>query len=178
MMIERTRECLPDPNTGSEPRNVGVDSSTFKGAMRKLAGTVCVVGVGGPEGLHGMTATAICSVSADPPTLLIIVNKTSRTHAFLEVGSAFSVNVLGEAQERLADLFASKRSDPFDAASHRLIDGRTPILTEAAAYLVCDLESKIDVHTHTIFVGRVVATGVKQKEPLLYFDGNYRRLAC
>ncbi len=155
----------------------GVDSSTFKGVMRKLAGAVCVVGVAGPDGLHGMTATAICSASADPPTLLVILNKTSRTHAFLEGSCAFSVNVLGAAQEDLADLFASKKLNPFESAPHRLINGRTPVLSDAIAYVLCELESRLDVHTHTIFIGRVIDTCVKQRDPLLYFDGAYRRLA-
>ncbi|WJR75826.1 flavin reductase family protein [Bradyrhizobium sp. NP1] len=177
MKIERTGDRVLGMHFQNEAQNVGVDSSTFKGVMRKLTGAVCVVGVGGPDGLHGMTATAICSASADPPTLLIILNKTSRTHAFVEGSCAFSVSVLGASQEGLAELFASKKMNPFEAVPHKLVDGRTPVLSEAIAYLLCELETRIDVHTHTIFVGRVVDTGVEQKDPLLYFDGAYRRLA-
>ena len=149
------------------------DGQLFKMVMRKLAGTVTVFGTSSDDGLHGMTATAMCSVCADPPTILIVVNRATRTHPHIDRKQAFTVNILAEGQLSAAQLFASKSDNQFSSIEHHLMSDGCPIIAGAAAYLHCAVVSQHDVGTHTIFVGRVMDAGATNTQPLVYQDGKY-----
>jgi flavin reductase len=153
-----------------------VDVTMFKSVMRKLAGTVAVIAVTDEDGKsHGLTATAVCSVSVDPPMILIVVNRSSRTHHHIDYQKAFSVNILAEEQSGIADLFASKTEDQFSKVSHLSV-AQSPAIAEAAAYVRCCVEAQFDVATHTIFIGRVIDSCVSDDRPLIYQDAKYCRI--
>jgi len=154
-----------------------IDGAQFKSVMRKLAGTVTVFATSSETGLHGMTATAMCSVSAEPPTILIVVNRSARTHLHIHRKQAFTVNVLADDQLVAAQLFASKSNDPFAQVAHRLMSDGCPVILGCAAYLHCTVVSQHDVGTHTIFVGRVLDAGADARAPLIYQDGQYGHVA-
>lgn len=154
-----------------------VDAQLFKAVMRKLAGTVAVFATASEGGLHGMTATALCSVSADPPTVLIVVNRSARTHPHIRRKQAFTVNLLADDQLAVAELFAAKSDDPFAEVAHRRLHDGCPVIDGAAAYLHCTVQSQHDVGTHTIFIGRLVDAGAGAGQPLVYQDGKYGHVA-
>jgi flavin reductase (DIM6/NTAB) family NADH-FMN oxidoreductase RutF len=153
-----------------------VDSDTFRRVMRSLAGTVTVISTENDGGLHGFTATAVCSVCAEPPTILIVVNRSARTHAHISRRQAFVVNVVAEDQRSVAEKFSTKENDPFGAIPHSLTVNRVPMIDNSSAYLECQVCDMRDVGTHTIFIGRIVNAGVSGKAPLLYYDGQYSKL--
>lgn len=165
--------------TSSEPHDLpSVSEADFKAAMRTLASAVCVVTSRHRGVANGMTATAVCSVAAAPPMVLVVVNRCNRSHALIRDGGCFALNVLSADQEWLAVQFATRAAKPFasiavsgDATGCAVIDG-------CATVLECVLASSFDVATHTIFVGRVVASRRAGVSPLLYCDGQFGTVAC
>lgn len=149
------------------------DSQIFKAVMRKVAGTVTVISTSSDEGLHGMTATAMCSVCAEPPTVLIVVNRTARTYPHIDRKKAFAINILAEDQLDIAELFASKTPDQFASVDFRRMDDDCPVIAQSVAYLHCVVEQQFDVGSHTIFVGQVMNGGVTSQQPLIYHDAKY-----
>lgn len=150
-----------------------VSGDEFKLVMRRFAASVNVITSADNSVKNGMTATAVCSVSADPPTALIIVNKSNRSHPIITSTRAFAVNVLSSHQKHIAGHFASRSPDPFAKVDH--VIGRTgcPIIEGADAHIECVVIEQLDVGTHTIFVGKIVAAGAASGEPLLYHEGRY-----
>jgi flavin reductase (DIM6/NTAB) family NADH-FMN oxidoreductase RutF len=150
-----------------------VDPAKFKATMRCIASTVSVVTTGEGVAINGMTATAVCSVSAVPPCILIVVNQENRSHASIEKTGAFVVNVLSSWQKSLALHFASKTVMPFESVAHRAGITNSPILEGCAAYLECVVETQTKSGTHSIFVGRVVSSGETDQPPLIYRNGEF-----
>lgn len=153
-----------------------ISSDQFKQVMRRFAASVNVITSANGAVKNGMTATAVCSVSADPPSALIIVNKSNRSHPIIDETGAFAVNVLSAGQQHVATSFASKLPDPFAGIPYTL--GRTgcPVIEGVDAHIECVVIDKMDVGTHTIFVGRIVSTGASNGVPLLYHEGRYRAI--
>lgn len=150
-----------------------VDASQFKEAMRCIASTVSVITTGEAGTFNGMTATAICSVSTTPPSILIVVNQENRSHALIEKTGVFAVNVLSSRQKPIALHFSSKPADPFDSIAHHAGITKAPLIDGGAAYLECVVESRMTSGTHSIFVGRVVASGHSDYHPLTYRQGKF-----
>ncbi len=123
-----------------------------------------------------MTATAVCSVSAEPPTVLVAVNRDNRSHPAVAASGVFAVHVLGRHQHRLASLFASKVEEPFAGLDFDVGVTGCPLLAGADACCECVVVQSVDAGTHTLFVGRVVAAGAGEGEPLVYHSGGYRHL--
>lgn len=150
-----------------------VDEPQFKAAMRCIASTVSVITSGEIGSSSGMTATAVCSVSATPPSVLIVVNQDNRSHAMIERAGAFAVNILSSRQESIALHFASKPADPFASIAHRAGITKSPILEGGVGYLECVVDSQTKVGTHSIFVGRVIASEHTDLQPLAYHNGKF-----
>ena len=161
-------EEVSHPVTGQD-----FDERVFKAVMRKLAGTTCIISTGRDDGLHGLTATAVCSVSAEPPTILVVINRSSRTHPHIDANKAFTVNLLAEGQRAIAELFASKTPDQFAQIEHSRLDDSCPVIDGAAAFLHCRVKHQLDVETHTIFIGEVMDGGVTAEKPLVYYDSGF-----
>jgi flavin reductase (DIM6/NTAB) family NADH-FMN oxidoreductase RutF len=151
-----------------------VDSGAFKAAMRRFATGVTVVTTM-LEGLpRGFTATAFCSVSAEPPMVLVCVNRRGRSHPIIARAGAFCVNVLAREQETMGIRFSSHMDDPFENIAYRAESTGAPVLNGCIAFFDCVLNEEYSVETHTIFVGRVIACASGDGAPLGYFDGKYR----
>ncbi len=169
------------PTTPREAGNaVSADlQQDFKSAMRRLAATVCIISTASEDGWHGMTATAVTSVSLDPPSVLVCVNTTTSLHKVLHAGTRFCVNVLRASQHAVAGTFSSstvRGADRFVANAWKANESQDglPYLLDAQANLFCDIDHTVPYGTHTIFIGRVNA--VRNGElvaPLLYGDGQY-----
>jgi len=155
--------------------DVGAD--TFRSIMRHLAGSVTVITTEGQGQLHGFTATAVCSVCATPPTILIVVNKSARTHPHIDSKGFFAVNVLADNQKMIAEHFAGKSDNQFSIVDHTITERGLPVITGASVQIECKIVERIPVGTHTIFVGRVIGAGDAAHAPLLYHDARYGQVA-
>lgn len=153
-----------------------VDAAQFKAAMRCIASTVTVITSRTGTVSNGMTATAICSVSAEPPRILVVINQSNRSHASIERAGTFAVNVLSEQQVPLAQHFASKADAPLERVGHHPGLTGTPILDGCVAHLECVVESQMTSGTHSVFIGRVVSTHERDGLPLLYRNGHFATL--
>lgn len=150
----------------------------FKQAMRRLASTITLITSGRGDGRTGMAATAVMSVTADPPTLLIAVNKTASLHAVVCETSAFCVNLLGAAHHALVPIFsgAVKGTGRFDHGDWRYSRDGPPVLNDAVASLVCAVTNRMDIGTHSIFIGEVREIDNHPRiDPLLWVDGALAR---
>lgn len=153
-----------------------VTQDAFKCAMRRFASSVTIITSRCGAVLNGMTATAVSSVSAQPPSILIVVNRNNRSHALIERSGIYAVNILCETQEALALHFASSPEDPFTFVPHSIGVTECPIIANCVSYMECVVESQVSFGTHSIFIGRVVASRENELMPLLYHGGNFARL--
>jgi flavin reductase (DIM6/NTAB) family NADH-FMN oxidoreductase RutF len=162
------------------PQN-SVSGELFREAMSHVAGAVHVIATDGPAGLGGATATAVTSVSDSPPSLLLCLNQTSATLRRIRENGVFSVNVLSNAQEDVATMFAGATgldgADRFRASHGWSMGDGPPVLETALASFCCRLTEMTPVGSHTVIIGMVekAVTGA-QSPPLLYFRRGYRTL--
>ncbi len=155
-----------------------VGKEEFRTALSRFASGVTVVTTKNKDGkLFGITVSAFCSVSLDPPLVLICIDKkTGSHHAFHEAG-CFIVNFLREDQQDLSNHFASSLDDKFSKVQHHINESGLPVLQDSLATLECKLIYSYEGGDHTIFVGEVEKTSVGEGNPLIYFRGQYRRIA-
>ncbi len=151
----------------------------FRAVMRRFPTGVTIITTvleGKPK---GFTANAFASVSAEPPMVLVCVNRQARTHPLISQAGRFCVNVLSLDQQALAERFASKSvEDPFADVDVRFATTGSPVLGGTLAYLDCELAEEHSAGTHTIFLGTVLACGASDGAPLGYFNAAYRDFGC
>jgi flavin reductase (DIM6/NTAB) family NADH-FMN oxidoreductase RutF len=158
-----------------------IEAAEFKGLMRHVAGAVTVITCGRPGERRGLTATAICSLSDSPPTVLACVNRKSSAHDLIIAERAFVVNVLAGDQRDVAVRFSGQSGlsgeERFADRDWGSLSTGAPVLDGALAAFDCELIEHKEVATHTIFIARVVSgrsTGCAQS--LIYLKGNYHTL--
>src|SRR4051794_36700909 len=100
--------------------------------MRNIASSVAVITTSQDGRQHGMTATAICSVSAEPATILIVVNRATRSHPIISAAGTFAVNVLADHQHEIGGRFSAKLDDPFAGIAYRFGSNGNPIIEDVA----------------------------------------------
>ena len=161
---------------------MAIDPQTFKGALGRFASGVTVITVHSSTGDYGMTASAFCSVSLQPPLVLVCVKKGNHTHGLIEAAQGFGVSLLAEDQKGISNRFAGwgdKPQDHFDdlGDARGEVSG-APFIAGSMAWLDCTLHSSLDGGDHTIFLGEVQGGTLHGERgdlrPLLYFAGNYR----
>ncbi len=154
----------------------------FKASLGRFASGVTVITIGGEED-HGMTASAFCSLSLDPPLILVCVKNGNATHGKLVEASGFGVNLLAANQKDLSNRFAGWGfpADQDKWADLRISRGEVsgaPLIQGALAHLDCSVYGTREGGDHTIFIGKVEnATAFGERDslaPLLYFAGAYR----
>ena len=151
----------------------------FRQAMRRVASTVNIITICVDGQPYGITATAVSSLSMDPPSLLVCINRAAFVHAKMEDSTHFGVNVLHRDQEPLATMFADRAQHALRFAAGWETDGSSPPrLIDAQASIRC---RRIDSHafgTHSIFIGQVEDSTVRDDVlPLVYVDGRYSSVA-
>jgi flavin reductase len=154
------------------------NKDTFRAIMRRQALSVTIITTSHGEHLHGMTATAFCSVCADPPTVLIVVNRSTRSHPLIHGSGIFVVNILADDQMLLANRFSGKFEDQFTGVAFRVGKTGGPILAGVAAFLECQVISRTEVETHTLFLGRVIDGVADRGQSLVYHDGKYGNIVA
>lgn len=156
-----------------------VEAIDFKNAMSSLTSAVNVVTTMGASGRHGFTASAVCSVTDTPPTLLVCMNKASRSHANFVENKILTVNVLGAQHEQLSNAFASKLSsdERFALGNWTELETGAPVLTDALVSFDCEIEQIQEVGTHTIFICPIVAIQKNEEDQaLVYFNRAYHQV--
>jgi flavin reductase len=149
--------------------------------MGRFATGVSVVAARHGPLLAGMTANAIATISIDPPILMASIAVKAETHGAIIGSHSFSVSVLADDQQALAECFAqpttaNKLKRFCDAAWHEAETG-SPILEGALAYFDCRLTERHPGGDHTLFLGEIVAAGYREDAaPLLWYGSEYRRL--
>jgi flavin reductase (DIM6/NTAB) family NADH-FMN oxidoreductase RutF len=154
---------------------VPVSTEGFKSAMRRFATGVCIVTTEAGGTIHGFTVNAFTSVSAEPPQVLVCVNRAATAHPLISAAGRFCVNILGVEQRALAERFSGgDKTTRFAGLDYRIGPAGSPILPGVLAYFDCTLAEEYSAGTHTIFVGNVIEAGDRAGSPLGYYDRGYR----
>lgn len=148
---------------------------SFRNTMRHVAATVYAVTTANGDARFGIIATAVSSLSFDPPSLLVCINRGSSLHLPLETAENFCVNVLGLTNHDVAQAFmmASEHADRFRVGNWEDRHG-VPVLANAQSSMICKTVDRHAFGTHSIFIGELVEVHHRENaKPLTYYDGNY-----
>ena len=157
-----------------------LDAGQFKAGMRSLAGAVNIITSVHGGRRYGMTATAVCSATADPPTVLVCINKLAATHGAIAKSKVFCANVLRADDWELSTSFSGAQTGEgrFKSRDWVKLATGSPVLVDALVSFDCRVVKKMAHGSHTIFLGQVEQMLLGQKgKPLLYSEGQYAKLA-
>jgi flavin reductase (DIM6/NTAB) family NADH-FMN oxidoreductase RutF len=156
---------------------LAADPVAFRQALSQFAAGVTVVTTRCADGsLRGLTVTAFCSVSLDPPLVLVSIDNRSEAHDGFAAGF-FAVSMLAEGQEDVSRRFALSGTDKFAASECIPSPSGLPLVPDALAHLECRVIATVPGGDHTIYVGQVEDVRVREGRPLVYHGRGYRRLA-
>lgn len=143
----------------------------------RASGVAVITSVDENQQPRGFTCSAFCEVSAEPPLLLVCVDKRSETLQAIQHSEAFCVNILAGGRDELSNKFATKQADKFDGIRWQPSDAANgvPVLNEdITAYGACQVVQAIEAGDHWIFVGQIVdGRADEELGPLLYFRRRY-----
>jgi flavin reductase (DIM6/NTAB) family NADH-FMN oxidoreductase RutF len=146
----------------------------FRHAMRRVPTGVTVVTSVKDGEPRGITVNAFASVSLEPPSLLICINREARSYLFISTSRVFCVNVLAGNQRELAEHFAGKvRELQFARVGYRIDTTGAPVLDGAIAHFDCEVTEEYHQASHSILIGRVLSCGARPGSPLGYFNGGF-----
>jgi flavin reductase (DIM6/NTAB) family NADH-FMN oxidoreductase RutF len=155
----------------------GVDPAQFRQLLGRFATGVTVLTTRDSRGRPiGMTASAVASVSLEPPLLLVAVSHANDMHAALQTAAHFILNVLAADQEALSRRFAADDLERFDGVGYRESRHGLPVLDGVLASIECDKQGEVPGGDHTVFFGLVTGGSVTDRSPLLYYRGGYAGL--
>lgn len=158
----------------------GVQSHDYRDAMAQLGAAVNIVTTDGPAGRGGFTASAVCSVTDNPPTLLVCINRASSAYAGVIDNGVVCVNTLSARHQPLSRLFGGGApvEERFSAAAWSRLATGAPVLADCTAAFDCRITGRVNVGTHDVLFCEVVAL---QKAPradsLIYVDRGYHVVA-
>ena len=153
-------------------------ADNFRNAMRSLAGGVSVITAGRGNDLSGMTVTSVSSLSVDPATLIVSINRKASSWPLLQRHGVFGVNILSsdhiDIAERFSGIGGLKGADRFAGAEWISLVSGVPLLAGALAAFDCEVEHVVERHSHAIVIGRVLDLRVSPGKPALtYWQGQY-----
>ena len=151
--------------------------NAFTNAMRRAVSGVSIVTTRGEFGRFGLTVSSMTSVSAEPPMLLVCVNKSSIAHDAIARNGRFAINVLTARQQNLAASFAGNDQNgpayDFSGDQWTVTSSGLPQLVNPAAFFECELDTAVAAGTHSIFIGRVTNACGAEETPLAYSNREY-----
>ncbi len=158
-----------------------ITPNVFRQVMGSFATGVTVVTTVTPDGVYGMTANAVSSVSLEPMMVLVCVDRKASTHGFIQRSRVFAINILAEDQKDLSVMFASKEDLPeraFASIPYTTAVTGSPIIPGCLAYLDCQVVGEYPGGDHTIFLAQVKWGEVlnEKSPPLIFFRSRYARL--
>jgi flavin reductase len=179
---QRPDDAMDGAFTAVAPEAIpSVDPAAFREAMAKLGAAVHVVTSAGPAGKTGFTATAVCSVSDTPATLLVCLNRRSKSAPLLSQNGVFCVNTLGASEEKLADVFAGRGGqhleERFSVGEWMTLKTGSPVLASAVIAFDCQTIEIKAVASHNVIFGAVQAVRLGPPGPaLVYHDRLYKKV--
>lgn len=161
---------------------MAITTQDFRVGMQQLAAGVSIIATESEGSRGGLTATAVCSLSAEPPRLLVSVNRSGYTFGLISASRKFSVNILSADQADIAMLFASPApngaEDRFAVGTWWTEETGAPMLAEAVVAFDCKVVSIIDTGSHGIIIGDIMHAAIEpDRSPLLYARGKFAQLA-
>jgi flavin reductase len=157
-----------------------VEDMSYRDAMAKLAAAVNIITSAGSAGTVGLTASAVCSVTDSPPTLLVCMNQRSSSHDAVIENRVLCVNTLSGDHEELSRLFSSGKpmNERFSGASWGILDTGSPVLADALVAFDCKVVSTLRRGTHSVLFCEVLATKIPEaaEKGLVYFARKYHAL--
>jgi flavin reductase (DIM6/NTAB) family NADH-FMN oxidoreductase RutF len=149
-------------------------ADSFRQAMRRVATGVTVVTSLKAGEPRGITVNAFASVSLNPPSLLICINREARSYLFISSSRIFCVNVLAGDQRRLAEHFSGKvRDRQFSEVGYAVDATGAPVLHGTIAHFDCELAAEYHFGSHSILIGHVLSCSARPGSPLGYFNGGF-----
>lgn len=171
---------MSQPHNGERaPGADAVAAAKFRDVIRHLASGVTVITASLAGEPVGMTATAVCSVSATPPSVLVSLQSNSRTALGIAETGFLGIHLLRHAGRNSAEQFASPGEHFLNINFQRQAQTGVPLLNDVLGWLLCAVEQTVAAADHIVFIARVLDCELKDRspDPLLYFDRSYRRLA-
>ena len=154
-----------------------LDPATYRATLGRFASGVTIVTTRDADGRDvGMTVSAFSALSLDPPLVLVCIDNGASVAPVLEHCSSFAVNILAEDQEPLSRRFAERELDRFEGVTITRGDSGLALLEGALAQIECRVSTRTPAGDHTILIGEVTATALREGNPLLYYRGGYGRL--
>ena len=158
-------------------------SAQFRAAMSRFATGITVVTTRHGDARHGITVNAFCSVSLDPPLVLICIERSAHAHDLIRDSGVYAVNILADDQRALSERCArtwKPGTDVLADIDHREGAHRLALIDGCLAHIVCRVERTLDGGDHSIFLGAVESLSVGQggAAPILYFNSGYHALAA
>lgn len=159
----------------TEPTTVVCDG--FRAAMARFAAGVVVVTTRDADGTpHGLTATSFCSVSLEPPLVLVCIAETASALPAFTGCERFAVSILGVEHAPVAVRFATSGADKFGARDTVLTPGLLPAVAGALGQMECRVHDRHRAGDHIILVGTVTGVHLADGEPLVYYERSFRML--
>lgn len=156
---------------------MAITKEEFRAALGRFASGVAVVTTKDDSGkLFGITVSAFCSVSLEPPLILVCIEKRAGSHHAFQESKAFVVNILREDQQSVSNHFASHLEDKFANVEYDTGIEKLPVLRNCLVNLECRLHDSHESGDHTIFIGQIEKATVSEENPLIYWHGKYREI--
>ncbi len=159
---------------------MSIDAMTFREAMARLGAAVNVITTQDEKGRHGLTASAVCSVTDAPPTLLVCINRSSRSRPSFVAGGPICINTLAHAQKDISVAFAGKleMEERFTSGSWSTGVTGAPMLDQALASFDCTIANVVEVGTHSVIFCAIQEIRLGDPaEALVYFNRAYHMLS-
>lgn len=153
----------------------------FREAMSRIASSVSIVCTGGPHGIAGFTCSAVCSVTDEPPTIMVCVNRKSAANAVIKANGVLCVSSLGADQVELSQIFAGVGKVPmierFAGPNWGVLATGSPFCKTSRVALDCRVADIREIGTHSVIFAEVLSTAhAGDGEPLIYHSRNYATL--
>jgi flavin reductase (DIM6/NTAB) family NADH-FMN oxidoreductase RutF len=149
----------------------------FRAVMRRVAGGVSIISAGRNDDITGMTVTSLMPLSADPPRLLVGIDRKASSFALIERYRQFGISILNADQQQLADRFSNARlscEQRFEGTLWSPGPFGVPLLGKSLAVIECQVEEIIERHAHGIIVGRLLSMELSHRlSGLVYWNGQY-----
>jgi flavin reductase (DIM6/NTAB) family NADH-FMN oxidoreductase RutF len=156
---------------------MAIDPDEFRAVLGRFASGVTILTTRDADGRdHGMTVSAFCSVSLEPPLVLACIERNTDMYKILPKATHFGISVLGEGQEALSRRFAELPSGRFDGIGYSRAESGVVLLDDAIGHLDCRKVDRHDAGDHAIYIGEVESASCQQERPLLYYRGGYAQL--
>jgi len=156
-----------------------MDSDTFRSVLGRFASGVTILTARDASGTdHGMTVSAFCSLSLEPPLVLFCIDHAASMHGLLagDPPPACGISILSSNQEAWSRRFADETEQRFDGMAYSRGEQGVVLLDDALAHMECRILQRIDGGDHTVFIARLDRAEPRHGRPLLYYRGGYAQL--